>query len=87
MWYEELRKAIKLIGTQKKLSALLGVGCSVANNWLNIGIKIPLKYALHIEAMTNGLVKAKNLVPDAEKQLVLYEKYLIEKYCKVKGDS
>jgi DNA-binding transcriptional regulator YdaS (Cro superfamily) len=86
MLEEALRKAIKLVGSQKKLAALLGVGCPVLNNWLNTGIKIPLKHALHIEVLTQGLVRAENLTPEAKAEIFIYQKYLFKKYFPQKGD-
>jgi len=86
MLEEALRKAINLVGSQKKLAALLGVRCPVLNNWLNIGIRIPLKHALHIEVLTHGLVRAENLTPDAKKEIFMYQKYLFNKHCSQKGN-
>ncbi len=77
-----LRKAIRIVGNgkQKKLAAMLGVSCSVVNNWLNFGIKIPLKYALRIEELTEGLVKTEELTPDAKTEVKSYQAFLFKKF-------
>jgi DNA-binding transcriptional regulator YdaS (Cro superfamily) len=75
---EALLEAINFVGSQKKLALLLGVGCPVLNNWLNAGIKVPLKYALKIEVKTQGLVKAERLMPDAKEEIRSYIKYILE---------
>jgi DNA-binding transcriptional regulator YdaS (Cro superfamily) len=77
---EALLKAIKFAGSQKKLSVSLGVGRAVINNWLNTGIKVPLKYAMRIEVFTNGLIQTENLVPDAKHEVYEYRKYLLKKF-------
>ena len=75
---EALLEAINFVGSQKKLALSLGVGCPVLNNWLNAGIKVPLKYALKIEVITKGLVKAERLTPDAREAICSYIGYILE---------
>jgi len=73
---EELRKVIKYFGSQQKLAGLLRINRSLVNHWLNSRLKISLKYALQIEVITKGLVKAECLNPDAKLQLRMYEEYI-----------
>jgi DNA-binding transcriptional regulator YdaS (Cro superfamily) len=80
MWREKLHSAIKIIGSQQKLAIVLELSRAVVNHWLNHGIKIPLKHALHIEVLTNGYVKAEQLAPDAKKEICIYRKYLFEQF-------
>lgn len=73
---QELMKAIKIIGSQQKLATSLGIRFTVVNNWLNPGIRIPLKHALKIEVITNGLIKAEFLNPEDKEVIHLYQQYL-----------
>ena len=56
---DALRRAIKIIGSQTKLALKLKVSVMRLNHWMNLGIKIPLKYAIKIEVITEGKVLAR----------------------------
>jgi DNA-binding transcriptional regulator YdaS (Cro superfamily) len=78
MQHEELVKAIRMIGSQKKLAMELGITRSAINHWLNRGTAIPLDNALSIEVITNGIIKAETLVPHAKTQIISFKRYITQ---------
>lgn len=55
---KSIKKAIKIIGTQVKMSKLLGIKASQIHKWL-LHIRLPsVRNAIKIEEVTNGQVKA-----------------------------
>jgi DNA-binding transcriptional regulator YdaS (Cro superfamily) len=76
MHYGELKKAIRMIGSQQKLASELGVARSAINHWLNRGTGISLENALHIETLTNGSIKAESLMPSATMKILGFKRYL-----------
>lgn len=73
---DALRRAIKIIGSQTKLALKLKVNSRRLNHWMNLGIKIPLKYAIKIEVITEGKILAEDLSFDSRLELIEYKKFL-----------
>jgi DNA-binding transcriptional regulator YdaS (Cro superfamily) len=79
MHHEELLKAIRMIGSQRKLAKELGITRGAINNWLNRGTAVPIDKAMMIEVLANGNLKAEALAPYAKLQILYFKKYLINK--------
>jgi hypothetical protein len=58
---------------------VLGVSRYTINHWLNRDLAVPLKNALSVEVITNGIVKAEVLTPLAKDQILDFKKYLTQK--------
>lgn len=64
---EALRKAVKLAGGQTQLADALSkrtnhpIKQAHVWNWLNRSKRLPERYALHVEAILDGKVKASQL--------------------------
>lgn len=71
-----LIQAAKIAGSQVKLAKDLDIGVTTLNNWINLGIAVPLEHAMHIEIKVNGQVIAENLTPDIAPILKSYKKFL-----------
>lgn len=59
-----IRKAISFFGGTVKLSEQLNVHHADVSKWLYEKRSIPIKYAVEIEQLTKGKIKAKELRPD-----------------------
>jgi DNA-binding transcriptional regulator YdaS (Cro superfamily) len=70
MWRKELRKAINLAGSQTKLAKQIGTQRRVVNNWLNLGINVPLKYAFLIEIKSKGEILAEKISPHESTEIL-----------------
>lgn len=57
-----LQLAIDYFGNQEKLAKALGIHAMTTTQWKKRGI--PPKRAKQIEQVTNGQIKAKDLLPD-----------------------
>lgn len=60
---EALKRAIKILGNQRKTARLLGVGQTTVSQWV-VRKSLPPKYALIIEKLTGGLVTRFDLCPN-----------------------
>lgn len=58
-----LKKAIDLVGSQRKLGLLLGVRPQQVSKWLKAG-KVPGGHVISIEKITGGKVSRSHLRPD-----------------------
>lgn len=73
---DALRRAIKIIGSQTKLALKLKVSLPRLNHWMNLGIKIPIEYAIKIEILTEGVIPAEDLSVDSRHDLIAYKKFI-----------
>ncbi len=62
---ESVKRAISLMGGQKRLGAAIGVVPQVVNNWLRRG-NVPAEYCPRIERATDGAVRCEDLRPDVD---------------------
>lgn len=74
-----LRRAIKIIGSQRKLASKLGVSFARLNHWVNLGIEVPPKFAMRIEILTEGEILAQDLCMDCRYEFIDYKKFNIKK--------
>ena len=61
---EALREAIKIVGSNQKLSESVGVSYKTILDWTSGRSGISIPNALKIEKATNGKIKVKDLLPD-----------------------
>jgi len=61
---EALRKAISIVGGQRKLAQICGVSQAAVSKWLNGISKIGEDKAILLEQALNGLVTCEDLRPD-----------------------
>ena len=52
-------------------AVFIGVDVATVSKWLRSDVKVPIKYALVIEMLTKGKVKARQLRPDIMKHYEL----------------
>lgn len=70
-----LEKLIKEYGGVSNFASSLGTNASAVSAWLRAyDVKVPIKYALAIEMLTKGNVKARDLRPDIMKNYELVAK-------------
>jgi DNA-binding transcriptional regulator YdaS (Cro superfamily) len=62
-----LLRAITLMGSRKKMIQLLNISPQRLNAWLNGSVDMGYEYAIAIEYLTYGKVKAKDLAPKKAK--------------------
>ena len=60
----ELERAVDVLGGVTKVAKLLEIDHSNVSRWLIGKRPLPINHALHIEKLTKGAVKAKDLRPD-----------------------
>ncbi|HEX4044699.1 MAG TPA: YdaS family helix-turn-helix protein [Gammaproteobacteria bacterium] len=60
---ESLLKAIKILGSRRNLANLLGISPQRLNGWLNDEKSMGYEYAIAIEYLTHGQIKAEQLLP------------------------
>lgn len=61
---EALKKAISIVGGQRKLAQICGVSQAAVSKWLNGISKIGEDKAILLEQALNGLVTCEDLRPD-----------------------
>lgn len=64
MTIDALKKAIKTIGSQRRLSKNLGISSQRVNHWVNRDKKVPGEFCIAIEKLTKGKVTRFELRPD-----------------------
>lgn len=62
---ESVKRAIRIVGSQKRLGSAIGVVPQVVNNWLRRG-NVPAEYCPRIERATSGAVRCEDLRPDVD---------------------
>ena len=67
---EALKKAISIVGGQRKLAQICGVSQAAVSKWLNGISKIGEDKAILIEQALNGLVTCEDLRPDVNWSVV-----------------
>ena len=72
-----LRRVIKILGSQKRISTSLGVSHKTVNGWLNQFKQIPLKHAMTLEELTDGKVLVEELIPELKDTIIRFEKYVL----------
>lgn len=63
---DELLRAIKIIGSRQKMIKHLGISAQRLNAWLNGHIEMGYEYALALQYLTNGQIKAHQLSKKAK---------------------
>jgi DNA-binding transcriptional regulator YdaS (Cro superfamily) len=63
---DELLRAIKIIGSRQKMIKHLGISAQRLNAWLNGHIDMGYEYALALQYLTNGQIKAYQLTNKAK---------------------
>lgn len=63
-----LLRAIEIVGSQKKLSKIIGIGQQSISKWLIILKRVPAERVLDIEKATHGKVTRYDLRPDLYKK-------------------
>ena len=64
-------KLTKEHGGVTNFAVFIGVDVATVSKWLRSDIKVPIKYALVIEMLTKGKVKARHIRPDIMKNYEL----------------
>lgn len=77
-----LRRVIKILGSQKRISTSLGVSRKTVNGWLNQFKQMPLHHAMRLEELTDGKVLAEELIPHLKDHIISFQKYVIRKHQK-----
>lgn len=73
---DELLRAIRIIGSGQETAKLLEISPQRLNAWVNGNVSMRYEYAIILQHLTCGLVRAKNLV--SKKQARLLEKFNID---------
>ncbi len=63
---DELLRAIKIIGSRQKIIKELGISAQRLYAWLNGHIDMGYEYALALQYLTNGQIKAHQLTKKAK---------------------
>lgn len=66
-----IQKMARDAGGVSNLAVNLGVRVSMISKWLRTDSKVPIQYALAIEMLTKGKVKARHIRPDIMKNYEL----------------
>lgn len=61
---DPIKKAAEVIGSQRKLSEILGVTPGAVSQWM--GGNVPISHCVAIEKATNGAVRCEDLRPDVD---------------------
>lgn len=79
-----LLQAIKMIGSQKRMSKILNVTPPVVNSWVAREVRVPLHHALTIEMFLEGAISAEALCPHLQSEIIKYKKYFLKKTLQVR---
>lgn len=63
-------RAAKVVGSQMRLSLLIGVSRSAISQWVTGSARVPIRHCPAIERATDGAVRCEELRPDVAWQVL-----------------